>query len=294
MNDKTIPLFLPVSAGLALLAVVFNFICGLSIISILIYTAGSCFYALLVNIRSDIASNVDYVISGEMAGGMLFVITLLSFFSLSNVVLSLLLVFFMFLFNFIIDIILVRTNYERVIFGLILNIVLIIAGIFLVVSGSTVEKQQLLVFFAGYFNVMNLNIFFIIGLFAVFIFLAVIFLLVKPELQLHAQGKPFFITSGINNKVFSIFIYFLQSVITTIMVMSMGLFVLPKLIDITLKTLHNFRWAVVFSVIVYSQILFFLSSKVSSSIVLTAAFILPFVILFVSYLKMRIFNDSTK
>lgn len=290
MKQYPIPLALPVFAGLAFISAGVNFFCGLPVANICIYIAGALCYGLLANIRIEMSSNIDYATSGELLSGLLCIIVMSNFFAVNFIIIFIILLIFVFLFDLVTDIILSRADSERLVFGFVLNTILITGGIFFTFKGDNTAGLQLSHFFGGLFHTADSGIKIAIALYLFLALFWFIFERLKPELRLYSQGKLFFTASGLNNNRFKILIYLVQAILSTVTTFCLGIFALPRLLDLPQKLFRDFRWAIVFPAIFYTQFFVLCSYQLSQTAAFIAVFILLFAASLLIYLKRRILN----
>ena len=269
----------PVSAGLSVLALAFNFSIGLAPALILINAAGALYYSLFVKLRNTAGKKTDYAVSGDLACGLSVITMASAFFHVSIPIGVALLTFSNMLFSVICDKILSKEILSDLTFCVILNMIFAMAFIFFWQGNTAV--------LSGFINSANFAPKKIIAIYASLILFFVLYRLLEPEIMLLPQGKTLFTASGLPYFASSMIIYFAQAIVFTMLLSCAGIFVLPALAILCDKTFRNFKWLLAFPAFLYAQISLFILSKTQHPAVFVTAFALHFAVVFALKLKKK-------
>ena len=139
--------------------------------------------------------------------------------------------------------------------------------------------------FSGFINSAGFVPQKIIAIYALFILLAALYRLLKPEIMLLPQGKFFFAASGLPYLASSIIMYLAQAAVFTMLFSCAGIFVLPALAVLCGGALRNFNWVFLFPALLYAQVSVFILSKWQHPAVFIAAFALHLAVMLILKFK---------
>jgi len=211
---KRIALRSMLAAAFITIAVIsFNIIATAQVIRVFLYLTGTLFYILFIHTsRIEYSSCTDYFQSGNGAITILLIILCSRFLSDNIYVILVTTLAVTTVLNFFKEMIIERNRDELFAVGLIVNIITALIIIFLYLNDKLFPSAIIPEILTGYLHSADPGIYHFIIIYVTYLIMAIVYVMIKPELQLLSHGPDFFFITGYNKKILSLTMLIMKNI----------------------------------------------------------------------------------